>query len=109
MQKGCFFHMTQAIYRHVQASGLTSAYLHNIMVRSVVRRMMALALIPPEFVTSLFHKLRVDLNEDECEDINPLFVYFTDYWLPRISMWNVFDIADRTNNYSEGMLIYKDS
>jgi hypothetical protein len=32
-----------------------------------------------------------------------LFKYFTDYWLQRTSMWNVFDIPDRTNNFSEGM------
>ncbi len=106
MQKGCFFHFTKAIYRNVQSHGLASSYLDNIMIRSVVRRMMALALVPTRFISTLFDNLGSDLSEDERAELDPLFKYFTDYWLQRVSMWNVFDIPDRTNNFSEGMLKY---
>jgi hypothetical protein len=103
MQKGCFFHFTKAIYKNVQSHGLASAYLDNVMIRSVIRRMMALALIPAKFISTLFDNLGNDLSESERDELAPLFKYFTDYWLQRTSMWNVFDIPDRTNNFSEGM------
>jgi len=48
------------------------------MIRSVVRRMMALALIPTKFISTLFANLGSDLSEDERDDLNPWFKYFTD-------------------------------
>ncbi|CAF1300987.1 unnamed protein product [Rotaria sordida] len=93
----------EAIYRNVQFNGLSSTYLENVMVRSVIRRMMALALVPPEHVPSLFARLGEELNPEERDELLGLFKYFNSQWMKQIPMWNVFDISDRTNNYSEGM------
>ncbi len=79
------------------------------MVRSTIRRMMALALVPPQFISTLFENLANDLDHSERDDLAPLFTYFTNYWLSRTSMWNVFDVPDRTNNFSEGMLKQNDN
>jgi hypothetical protein len=73
-----------------------------MMMRSVMRRMMALALVPAQYVLSLFDDLGKDLNDSERDELSPLFQYFRDYWIKQISVWNVFDIPDKTNNYSEG-------
>jgi hypothetical protein len=73
-----------------------------MMMRSVMRRMMALALVPAQYVLSLFDDLGKDLNDSERDELSPLFKYFRDYWIQQISVWNVFDIPDKTNNYSEG-------
>jgi hypothetical protein len=73
------------------------------MIRNVIRRMMALALVPATFVSTLFDGLKNDLSEDERDELAPIFKYFSNYWLKRTSTWNVFDIPDRTNNFSEGM------
>ncbi|CAF2982191.1 unnamed protein product [Rotaria sp. Silwood2] len=102
IQKGCFFHFCQSVYRNVQSHGLSSTYLDNIMIRSVIRQMMALALVPEQYIPSLFDNLGKDLNDSERDDLLPIFEYFKNYWMRQISMWNVADIPDKTNNFSEG-------
>lgn len=66
--------------------------------------MMALALVPAEHVHSLFSYLRQEINDDERETLANLFKYFDDQWIRQIAIWNVFEVPDRTNNYSEGIL-----
>lgn len=72
------------------------------MLRSVIRQMMALALVPEQYVLPLFADLGEELSEDERGELSCIFTYFERQWLGGISMWNVFDIRDRTNNFSEG-------
>ncbi|CAF4915795.1 unnamed protein product, partial [Rotaria sp. Silwood2] len=62
---------------------------------------MALALVPAKFILTLFGNLGDDLSQSELDELAPLFKYFTKYCLQRTSMWNVFDIPDKTNNFSE--------
>ncbi|CAF0797118.1 unnamed protein product [Adineta ricciae] len=102
VHKGCFFRFCQAIYRNVQFTGLSSAYFENLMIRSVIRQM-ALALVPEEHVLSLFAGLGAGLDESERDQLSSLFTYFERQWLSKISMWNVFNIRDKTNNFPEGM------
>lgn len=72
------------------------------MVRSVLRQMMALALVPAQHVLSLFADLAEELSEDERGELKCMFTYFERQWLREISIWNVFDIRNKTNNFSEG-------
>ena len=72
------------------------------MVRSVIRQMMALALVPEDHVSSLFAGLGEELSENERDELSCLFTYFERHWLREISMWNVFGIHDKTNNFCEG-------
>lgn len=65
--------------------------------------MMALALIPPEHVSSLFGRLNEELDVEERNQLGCLFKYFETQWMWRIKIWNVFDISKRTNNFSEGL------
>ena len=46
------------------------------MIRSVVRRMMALALVSAKFISTLFDNLGNDLCQDERDALAPLFKYF---------------------------------
>jgi hypothetical protein len=73
------------------------------MIRSVIRQMMALALVPEQYVPSLFVGLEQELSDSESNELVDLFKYFNDYWMRKISIWNVFDIPEKTNNLSEGM------
>ena len=63
---------------------------------------MALALVPKDDVCLLFDDLRQELTDDEMKTLAIIFKYFDDQWMRQIPGWNVFDIPDRTNNYSEG-------
>jgi len=105
-QNGCFFHFCKAIYRNVQCNGLSSTYLKDIRIRSIIRQMMALALVPHEHVPSLFDRLIEELDEDERDQLDVLFKYFQAQWMRQITLWNVFNISERTNNFSEGMWSY---
>ncbi|CAF1032287.1 unnamed protein product, partial [Rotaria sordida] len=91
----------QSLYRNVQSHGLSSAYLDNIMIRSVIRQMMALALVPEQYISLLFDNLEKYLNDSERDDLSPIFEYFKNYWMRQISMWNVADIPEKTDNFSE--------
>jgi len=73
------------------------------MIRSVIRQMMALALVPEPHVPSLFDNLGQELDDAERDELSDLFKYFKDYWMRQIPVWNVFNIPEKTNNFSEGM------
>ncbi|CAF1069652.1 unnamed protein product [Adineta ricciae] len=92
----------QTIFRHVQSQGLSTTYLNNIMARNVVKQTMTLALVSPSHVQLLFNELGQELNDDERNEILDLLLYFKNYWMRQISIWNVYEIPDRTNYYSEG-------
>lgn len=64
--------------------------------------MMALALIPQEHVSSLFGRLREELDENESDQLDCVFKYFQSQWMRHTSLWNVFHLSERTNNFSEG-------
>ncbi|CAF4424172.1 unnamed protein product [Rotaria socialis] len=75
---------------------------YNMMIRSAIRQMMALALVPEEYVPLLFSNLGQELDESERNELAGLLKYFDDYWMCRIPMWNCFKIPERTNNFCEG-------
>ena len=101
-QKGCFFHFCQSVCRHVQTLGLSTTSLDNTMIRSVIRQMMALALVPAQQVPPLFGDLGQELTDVERLELFNLFKHFTGHWMRNVSTWTVSDISDRTDNYSEG-------
>ena len=86
----------------MQSHGLSKAYFDNMLIRSVIRNMMALALVPEQHVRSLFDGLGEDLTDNEQDELSELLKYFDTYWMRQVSFWNVFNISDRTNNFSEG-------
>jgi hypothetical protein len=77
--------------------------VEDIIIRSVIRRMMALALVPPDHVSSLYARLGEELNSEDRDQLADLFKYFNSQWMKQIPIWNVYDILDRTNNFSDGM------
>ena len=73
------------------------------MIRSVIRQMMAMAVVPQQYVPSLFGDREQELGDQEREELTDFFLYFNKQWMHQVPMWNVFDIPERTNNFSEGM------
>ena len=72
-------------------------------IRSVIRQMMALALVPEQHIPVLFADIGQELNDDERNELDGFFRYFNDYWMRQIPMWNVFNIPEKTNNFCEGI------
>ena len=105
--RGCLFHFTQAIWRHVQCLGLTKQYKEDSDFNRVVRRALALPLIPPNQVEDVWMKALNEVGD-------PQQIHFCDYvtetWVDPmiakfpIEIWSQYtNIAGvRKNNHLEG-------
>ena len=49
----------------MKSLGLSALYLEDLMIRSTIRQMMALALVPEQYVESLFADLSQELTDAE--------------------------------------------
>jgi hypothetical protein len=48
---GCFFHLSQAVWRKIQSSGLTDVYKNNEEARMKLKCLLSLAFLPEDRVT----------------------------------------------------------
>jgi len=118
--KGCFFHMSQCIWRHVQELGLQTTYRNDPEFSLRIRMLPALAFIPEADVIKCYNALLVTNYYTDNEDLlAPLLDYFENTWVGKldrrgkrkppkysITLWNCFsrviqDLAT-TNNAIEG-------
>ena len=102
-RKGCAFHWTQAVWRKVQEVGLQQTYMSDRPPSIYLRKLMALPLLPPEFITHIFSQLQAEATT---EPLKELCTYVdstwmkSEVWLP--SAWSVYMESIRTNNDVEG-------
>jgi hypothetical protein len=99
---GCFFHFSQSIYRQIQALGLQQKYLADENLRLLCRKVMALALMPLDKVTSALDDIRNAADSLPGSPMTELLKYFDDTWMVNIGLWNVSGFDSRTNNTCEG-------
>lgn len=90
---GCFFHYCQAIRKNAKRFGLSK----DIKFSKFVKETCALALLPQNYIASGFQYIRKQLPNSF------RWNRFTRYWRRQWLNANisVFDLVDRTNNYSE--------
>ncbi|CAF3506908.1 unnamed protein product, partial [Rotaria sp. Silwood2] len=100
VHSGSFFHLTEAAYRRVQNLGLSTVYADDIDIRTCVRKLMALAILPVDKVQTAFNDLRTNSSDNVKEKLHQLFVYFDNQWMKEIplSLWNAHGPQHRTNN-----------
>ena len=84
--KGCFFHFAQAIWRKIQDLGLAGLYKENDDIRKVVKCLVALALIPSEYVHLAFCKILETLPPDT--PLMPFLEYYENTWLGASGGWD---------------------
>lgn len=116
---GCFFHLTQAVWRKVQGAGLTENYINQPEVREAVKSLCALAFLDVENVNEAFEQLQEYVEQMAIEGLTNLYDYFEDTYIgrqgrrgvrrnPQIpkEMWNVKERTisgiPRTTNKLEG-------
>lgn len=114
---GCFFHLTQNIWKNTQAHGLQQRYQECHQFALWIRMIPSLAFLPPSDVVNVFEQLIE--NPDFPQDALPLANYFEDTYIGRlrgrlgrqrplfsIDMWNMYNRTlqgkSRTNNSVEG-------
>ena len=111
---GCFYHLSQNVYRKVQSIGLQQHYQEEEELAVMVRMIPALAFVPADDVVNAFEELSRVLPPE----VEPLADYFEDNYIGRpqrrgwrespypIALWNMRDRVDeelsRTNNSAEG-------
>lgn len=114
--RGCFFHLCQAIFRHIQSNGLKNRYEIDADFALKMKMLPALAFVPEEHVIQYFEVL-CDENVFP-EEAQPIIDYFEDTWIGRpnrrhrrpprfpLSMWNCYQGTlqgqPKTNNSVEG-------
>ena len=117
--QGCFFHLSQNIWRKIQELGLRQAYIDQREVRLHCKMLAALAFMLSGQVQHGFDMLEESREEENLDNLSPLFEFFEDNYIgrygrggrrrrPRFSTetWNVrtrcVDGLPRTNNKIEG-------
>ncbi|KAE9532428.1 hypothetical protein AGLY_010051 [Aphis glycines] len=118
--KGCFFHLSQCIWRQIQAAGLQKKYIDDVTFALQIRKLPSLAYVPENKVIESYEKLldtKYFIENDEL--LSPILNYFDDTWIGRtdrrkkrrshtfkISIWNCYSLVSedlpRTNNAVEG-------
>ena len=113
-KRGCFFHLSQNVYRHVQQNGLSQLYLRDEDFRTNIRMVSALAFVPREDIVARFEDLSQHCSPQEI----PILDYFETNYVGELrrglrrpplfahSLWNVHDRIllnlPRTTNALEG-------
>lgn len=118
--KGCFFHMSQCIWKHIQQFGLQSAYARSGDYALNLRMLGALAFVPPADVEAAYEALIASpFYSDHAGEWEMLLSYIEATWIGTINrrkvrsaalfpvaLWNHYDTTleggDRTNNIVEG-------
>ena len=112
---GCFFHLSQNIYRKIQSAGFTNKYIENSGFALLMKMLPSLAFVPESQVIHYFNLLMEEFPTFAIE----IAEYFEDTYIGRllpnhtrrkppfpIRLWNLYIRVnlevDRTNNSVEG-------
>ena len=80
--KGCFFHLSQSVFRKLQSLGLQSKYHTDPEFALTMRMLPALAFVPPELVSWSFQQLVMIFPENA----SPLCRYFEKNYIGLLSL-----------------------
>lgn len=72
-QKGCFFHLTQNIWKHVQSAGLSQIYGQNSDFANRIRHLAALAYLSPEEIPPAFRLVEEQVLPKDAEEVSAWF------------------------------------
>lgn len=103
--RGCLFHMSQCVWRKIQALGKSVRYANDSDFALQVRMLPALAFVPLMDVIDVFDELvESEYYVKEAQDLRDLVDYFEDNWIGRangrgirriphfpVDVWNVYE------------------
>lgn len=105
--KGCVFHWTQAVWRHVQDGGLVTTYRQHQTMYRYIKQLMALPFLPAGHITPTFNALMIRANTPALQQ---LVQYMERQWINNqlhpVQSWSMYQQQIRTNNDVEGIIIH---
>ncbi|XP_045173609.2 uncharacterized protein LOC123535128 [Mercenaria mercenaria] len=101
--KGCVFHWSQSVFRHVESIGLGPAYMERGSIWNYVRQLLVLPFLPVNHIKPEFDQLAARANTDA---LRQLVDYIRSTWIEStvftVENWSIFMHRVRTNNNVEG-------
>ena len=101
--RGCAFHWTQTVFRHIKSIGLQSQYLRDLPVRQLCKQYLALCFIPASHIRPTYDGLGEKATTDKLQELHH---YVGRQWIEHSvwppENWSVFGQSIRTNNDAEG-------
>ena len=105
--KGCAFHWSQAVWRHVQQLGLAETYRQRLGLHSFIRMLLALQFLPSPHIERAFEMLA---ERAKTTATTALIDYVRRQWMNNptfgVDDWSVFRQSIRTNNDVEGIHVF---
>merc|ERR1711895_23708 len=105
--KGCYFHLTQAVFRKVIQNNLQPDYYNknSSSIRIYIKWLMALVLLPKNIIAPTFNIIFKRIKNTICDNLIKLFTYYEKTWINN-SNWSLGEISQwrnhiRTNNDAE--------
>ena len=104
-RKGCAFHFSQAVWRKAQNIGLQPAYNADVGTNRLIRRILALTLLPARNIRPLFKDLKAEASTPM---LKKLFKYVNNTWIKAVNEpwsidnWSCYYLPIRINNDVEG-------
>ncbi|XP_034935548.1 uncharacterized protein [Chelonus insularis] len=99
----CFFHYTQAITKRLKKLRLLPFLQQCRMARVIMKKSIALPLLPPEDMREAYDWLLQNIPECMKSIFHKFLTYYDRQWvqLTRAECLSVFKMVHRTNNFSE--------
>lgn len=108
---GCFFHLCQSLWRHLQQLGLQSRYVNNADFAKNIRLLLALAFVPPQDIPNRFVQLCesdfwIENSDPDSGKLQELLSYFESTYIGMVGrngrrksvqfppeFWSVYEIT----------------
>lgn len=97
--KGCFYHFTSAVQKKLRKMRLSTAFTNN-EAKNTLQKVLCLPLLPADKIRSTFYQVK---SQNTSAMLAPWLRYVERIWISGTasSELSVFEVIDRTNNYSE--------
>ena len=102
--RGCSFHWSQALWKHIQDLGLASRYMKQALTHKFLRRLFSLPFLPASAITPTFESIAS--MPDTAQPLCQLLNYVKNTWISSNiwspSSWSIYNRLICTNNDVEG-------
>ena len=98
--RGCYFHWTQAVFKHITENGLKDAYSSVETSRTFLRKVLSLPLLPSELIRRAFKLLNQEAKTFNDNRLVTFMEYVRRQWIDRkgyvekqkllFEVWNAF-------------------